>query len=236
MPDACGYGKISTEMGSSESVNAIGARRPIKARESRWASVSAIWLARHGVSPNAISLASIAFSLLAGGAICVTRWTGDHRLITGMFLLAVVGIQGRLICNLLDGMVAIEGAKASNSGELFNDIPDRIADPVILIATGFVAGGAYGLTLGWTAALLAVMTAYVRVLGRSIRGGVHFIGPMAKQHRMAILTLACLMNSLLNWWDLQRDVLSIALLLIVVGCIVTIARRIKRIVHDLEAR
>ena len=43
--------------------------------------------------------------------------------------------------------------------------------------------------LGWAAAVLAVLTAYVRVLGGSLGLTQHFIGPMAKQHRMFTLTL-----------------------------------------------
>ena len=39
--------------------------------------------------------------------------------------------------------------------------------------------------------VLAVMTAYARVLGRSLGSGIYFIGPMAKQHRMATLSGAC---------------------------------------------
>ena len=33
------------------------------------------------------------------------------------------GVLGRLLCNLLDGMVAVEGGKRSKSGELYNDVP-----------------------------------------------------------------------------------------------------------------
>jgi hypothetical protein len=40
----------------------------------------------------------------------------------------------------------------------------------------------------------AVLTAYVRVLGGSIGLEEHFCGPMAKPHRMAVLTAACLLS------------------------------------------
>ena len=60
-------------------------------------------------------------------------------------------IQCRLLCNLFDGMVAVEGGKKTNSGELFNDIPDRIADPLILVSAGYaVHMVAYGAELGWS--------------------------------------------------------------------------------------
>lgn len=152
-----------------------------------------------------------------------------------LFGVAIAGIQGRLICNLLDGMVAVEGGKGSKSGEIFNDLPDRISDPIVLVAAGFAAGGAWGVSLGWSAALLAVLTAYVRVLGRSIGSGIYFAGPMAKQHRMAVLTLACAVAAVARFWDRDGVVMIAALAVIVAGCIVTIARRMAMIVRDLEA-
>jgi len=59
-------------------------------------------------------------------------------------------------------MVAIEGGKSTATGALFNEIPDRIADPLLLVPLGYAAGYPW---LGWLMALLAVLTAYVRVLG-----------------------------------------------------------------------
>ena len=40
---------------------------------------------------------------------------------------------------------------------------------------------------------MAVFTAYVRLLGGSLGMTQHFIGPMAKQHRMFTLTLVTLL-------------------------------------------
>jgi phosphatidylglycerophosphate synthase len=60
-----------------------------------------------------------------------------------LLLVAVVGVQLRLLCNLFDGMVAVEGGKKSKSGEVFNDMPDRIADPILLVCAGY-AGVARG--------------------------------------------------------------------------------------------
>jgi hypothetical protein len=48
-------------------------RRPIKARDTRWAASVAAWLARRGVRPNAISVASLVLAGIAG--LCLA-WTG----------------------------------------------------------------------------------------------------------------------------------------------------------------
>jgi phosphatidylglycerophosphate synthase len=90
--------------------------------------------------------------------------------------------------------------------------------------------------LGWAAALLAVMTAYVRFLGGACGLAQNFMGPMAKQHRMAVMTLACLaavFEPIVGW---NGETLAAALGVIVLGALVTIARRTRRIVRELEAR
>ncbi len=56
---------------------------------------------------------------------------------TLLWLGAALGIQLRLVCNLIDGMVAIEGGMKSPVGGLYNEVPDRIADPLLLIAAGY---------------------------------------------------------------------------------------------------
>ena len=41
----------------------------------------------------------------------------------------------RLWLNMLDGMVALASGKASRTGEIVNELPDRISDVVILSAS-----------------------------------------------------------------------------------------------------
>ena len=60
------------------------------------------------------------------------------------FVLAAVCVQLRLLCNLLDGMVAIEGGKQSPTGMLYNEFPDRVADSLFLVALGYAAGCGWG--------------------------------------------------------------------------------------------
>ena len=210
-------------------------RRPIAARNTAWAARVATRLAAAGVTPNAISIAGIVFSAAAATALLATRGT-PPRVDVLLYVIAILGIQARLLCNLFDGMVAVEGGKKSNSGEVFNDFPDRIADPLVLVAAGYAAGGAWGVGLGWLAALLAVMTAYVRVLGRSLGTPIYFLGPMAKQHRMATLTTACCLAAVATFWRRDDDIFLLALAVICLGCVVTVIRRTRKIIRDLEAR
>jgi phosphatidylglycerophosphate synthase len=146
-------------------------------------------------------------------------------------------MQLRLLCNLFDGMVAIEGGVKTRSGEIFNELPDRFSDAFILIGAGYsTAASDWMPLLGWLGAVLAVLTAYVRALGAYAGAGQQFCGPMAKQNRMAVLTLACLVSAAFAWLDIEFPLMPWALGLVVIGCVVTVFRRAHRIVQTLESR
>jgi phosphatidylglycerophosphate synthase len=143
-------------------------------------------------------------------------------------------MQLRLLCNMLDGMVAVEWGRASRAGEIFNDLPDRLADTIMFCGAGYAAGGQYGPTLGWAAAVVSPLTAYLRVLGRSVGAGTYFIGPMAKQHRMALLTGATLISAAVVRRGWSHPILTAALAIIVLGALITCVRRLRRILGDLK--
>lgn len=162
----------------------------------------------------------------AGGAALL--WLGGS-----LSLLACAAcVQLRLVCNLLDGMVAAEGCKQSALGQLYNEFPDRIADSLLIVALGYAIGSAW---LGWLGALLAALTAYVRVFGGALGLAQDFRGPMAKQHRMAILTIACLAGA--AELPLRGSVhsLEIAAVFIAVGWLLTCITRTLAIARQLRA-
>ncbi len=154
----------------------------------------------------------------------------------GLLVGAAACVQLRLLCNLLDGMVAVEGGLGSRSGEVWNDLPDRIADPLFLISAGYATGLHYGPELGWAAGLLAVFTAYVRLLGGAAGLTQRFTGPMAKPHRMAMLTVSLLLAAALTSWNWDAVVLAVGLILVIIGTLWTVTRRTAAIVGELEAR
>jgi hypothetical protein len=90
--------------------------------------------------------------------------------------------------------------------------------------------------LGWSAAVLAVLTAYVRELGRGLGLPADFSGPMAKPHRMAVLTLACALAAAEPLWGWQGQVMTVALGLITLGAAVTVVRRTLGLARRLKAR
>ena len=211
-------------------------RRPLKSRDRAWARASARWLTRMGVSPNSISIASVVFSAVAALALWRTAYVTDWER-SLLFLAAAAGIQLRLLCNLFDGMVAIEGGRKTSYGEIFNDMPDRFADVAILVAAGYsMPSRSWGHELGWLAAVLAVLTAYVRLLGGTLGVRQYFRGPMAKQHRMAVMTAACLISAAGLFPNGHGSIVGLALIIIIAGSAVTVVRRTALIVHDLKLR
>ncbi len=208
-------------------------RRPIATRNAGWAQAAARRLAGSAVTPNQISMASMFAALLAGGAFWgaghVGTWAG-----AALLILAAAFCQARLICNLLDGMVAMEGGRREPSGPFWNEFPDRVADILILCGAGLGLGNP---ALGFAAAAFAVFTAYVRELGRATGAPSDFSGPMAKPHRMAVMTGAALLAVIEPWLPLTPgSILTWALWIVTLGAALTVLRRAIRLVGWLNAR
>lgn len=198
-------------------------RRPFRARNWTPIQAGAGWLTRQEIAPNHISVASVLFSALS--AVCLLLLpTGRGTALWLLCVGVVFFIGGRSLCNIFDGMVAIEGGKRTKSGELFNDIPDRIADPLIIVAAGYAAGVP---ALGWLAGLLAVMTAYVRTLARSIGAPADFRGPMSKAPRMAAICGATILVPLESLLWHEGTLLRVALVVIAAGCVLTMWHRAR---------
>jgi phosphatidylglycerophosphate synthase len=134
---------------------------------------------------------------------------------------------------MLDGMVAIEGGKKSKVGALYNEVPDRVADSLFLVALGYAIGIPW---LGWLAALAAAITAYIRVLGGTLGLEQDFRGPQAKPHRMAVMTAGCLLGIGEFYTNGTQWIVVAAAWIIAVGAIITCGTRLNAIARQLKAR
>jgi phosphatidylglycerophosphate synthase len=205
-------------------------RRPIATRNRKWAQAATAWLASRKISPNAISIAAVCACIVTGVALGLTS-VAYHRI---FWLVAALGAQLRLTANMLDGMVALASSRASKTGELYNEVPDRVSDAAIFIGAGFAWGG--NVALGYIATILAIFTAYIRAAGKIAGAPNEFCGPMAKQHRMLVITIGCLYSAVVprSWQvfhvdNLELGVMTLSLTVIIAGCLITIVRRLKRI-------
>jgi len=211
----------------------MDSRREVKSRNNSVFHKLSRCLIKIGLMPNHISIASVLF----GGLGFYGFYLMAKEQIGLGVLLALFGIQLRLICNLIDGLMAVEGKLSSPQGELYNDVPDRFSDWLLILGAGLVLKVfPYGWELAWTAAIFAILTAYIRVLGASQGVGSDFGGPMAKQHRMAILNLA-LLGSLIEHYAFNHFTgisLYVSILVILIGSILTCALRLGRIAKKLN--
>ena len=200
-------------------------RRPIATRSSAWAQRLASALAHSSITPNQISMLSVLF---AGIGAALLAWAPTP----GGLLLCALCIQLRLVCNLIDGMVAVEGGKGSALGRIYNEFPDRITDSMLIIALGYACGAPW---LGWLGALLALATAYVRVFGGSLGLAQDFRGPLAKAQRMAVLTIACVAAAGETYWHTRHYALFVAAIVVAAGSLVTCVTRTLAIAAKLKA-
>jgi phosphatidylglycerophosphate synthase len=195
-------------------------RRPIRTRGANWAQQIARLLAGWNITPNQISVLSVMFAAAGAWLILQSGW---------WLLPAALCIQLRLLCNLFDGMVAVEYERQTPTGALYNEFPDRVADSLLIVAAGYAAGQP---ALGWFGALAAALTAYIRVFGGACQLPQDFRGPMAKPQRMAMLTMACLMQGLSN----ALPWMAIGLAIIAAGSVLTCVTRTRALAAALHAR
>lgn len=208
--------------------NTSDSRRPLTSRDTNWAKQTATFLAKNNVSPNFISILSMLFAGLALLAFYLDSTTSGLHVL--YMVLAIAGIQLRLLMNLLDGMVAIEHNKKSAVGGLYNEVPDRVSDTLIIFGVGLtVKQMHYGMDMAYLAIIIALATAYIRALGASLNCGHFFLGPMAKPHRMAFICAGCIIAI---WYT---PVFYYVLIVMNIGLLITCYRRLAKIAATLKA-
>ena len=187
-----------------------------------------------GVHPDVISYSSIVASALAG--LCFWQ-SGKYwwLLVAGPVLCYL-----RLWLNMLDGMVALAAGKASWRGEILNDLPDRISD--VLIFVGVAYSGLCAPAAGYWAAIFALLTAYVGMFGQAVGVQREFSGVMSKPWRMVTLHVGAWITLGFLWSGRGQirlaplTTLDWTCVVIITGCVQTIAIRLKRIFAALAAK
>lgn len=209
-------------------------RRPIADLFRRTARAAVGVCVRWGVHPDAISYASI----LAAAASAICFWqAGRYPL---LLLIAPAFCYVRLWLNMLDGMVALAADKASARGEILNDLPDRVSD--LLIFAGVAHSGLCHPLGGYWAAIFALLTAYVGLFGQAVGTERQFGGLMSKPWRMVVLHIGAWVALALIWTRGDNGSVSTltaldwANLLVIAGCMQTIAVRLRRIMAALTHR
>jgi phosphatidylglycerophosphate synthase len=209
-------------------------RRPIAGAFRRTADRAVRLCVALHIHPDLVSYASIVAS--AGAAVCFWQ---SRRAPMILLSLAPLLCYLRLWLNMLDGMVALASGKASRRGEIINELPDRISD--VLIFAGVAHSGWCHVASGYLAAIGALMTAYVGILGQAVAGAREFGGIMSKPWRMVVLHVGAWGTLVLLW--LGKDVgvggltvLDWTCIVIALGCVQTIWVRLSSTLRRLRDR
>lgn len=208
-------------------------RRPIANLFRRTANGAVRFCVRAGIHPDAISYLSV----IAAAAAAVCFWQSHRWLL--LLVIAPPLCYVRLWFNMLDGMVALAAGKASWRGEILNDLPDRISD--VLIFAGVAHSGFCHVLSGYWAAIFSLLTAYVGMFGQAVGVQREFSGLMAKPWRMVAIHFGAWIAYGWIWLgkkiaEPSLTVLDWTCLIIIGGCVQTIAVRLRRIFAALRGR
>jgi len=209
-------------------------RRPIGEGFRSTARYATALCVRFNIHPDAISYASVVAAAMA--AVCFWK-SGMHP---WLLFVAPLFCYLRLWFNMLDGMVALAAGKASWRGEILNDLPDRISD--VLIFAAVAHSGWMNPFVGYWAAIFALLTAYVGMFGQAVGVQREFSGVMSKPWRMVILHIGAWMTLAYFWWKEAAlflgdfTILDWTCVIVIAGCIQTMALRLKRIMAALRAK
>lgn len=207
-------------------------RRPVLTAFRYTANGAVRICVEHNIHADAISYLSMA----AAGAAAICFWlAGRHP---WLLLLGPLCCYGRLWCNMLDGMVAHASGKASRRGEILNEAPDRISD--VLIFIGVAYSGLNSVAAGYWAAILALLTAYIGLLGQAVGARREYSGAMSKPWRMVALHAGAWITLGSIWlgkgdirWS-RLTVLDWTCIAIIAGCLQTIYVRLNRTMSALR--
>lgn len=198
-------------------------RRPIFARDFNVSKKLALWLSRKNISPNQISILGVICSFIA----FLLMMTCENSFLLSIVI--VVLLLGRLLANMMDGMVAIEYNKKTYDGALYNEVPDRISDLLTFIGMGFFSLSLPGLILGGITSSLAIFTAFIRTFGGSLGFPQVYNGLGQKSNRIFIACFFIILSGILS-----NSFITIGLLLISILSIETCITRLRLIRNQMK--
>jgi phosphatidylglycerophosphate synthase len=145
-------------------------------------------LARAHVTPNAITLGSLAMCAGYGALLAITASRTAFLLLPAVLLL-------RMALNAIDGMLAREHGQASILGARLNEFADVVSDICLYLPFMALVTPAWLVLLVVAAGLLAE---FAGVLGCAHGGERNYQGPFGKSDRAAFFAVIAVTFSLLE--------------------------------------
>lgn len=180
-------------------------------------------LAEKGITANHVTMAAVALSFLAGGAIALfpeTQW---------MLLAIPLVLFVRMALNAIDGMLAREHDMASSLGAILNELGDVLSDAALYLPLALVPGiGAPWVVL---MVLLAVISEMTGVIAVQIGASRRYEGPMGKSDRA--FWVGCV-SLILGFGAAPDPWVDIVLILILVLLGLTIWNRSRKALEEIR--
>ncbi len=131
------------------------------------------WIAGDWMTPNQATLLGLV-AAAAGGAFLYLGF----RVSPLFFLAQPLWLMLRLVCNILDGVLAREKGLADTRGEVLNELSGVVGDGLNYLPIAFFAPGGGTRALAFLVIIAAILAEMTAVLGRLATGTRRDEGPL----------------------------------------------------------
>jgi len=138
-----------------------------------WMQRAFRWIAGNWMTPNQATALGLA-AAAGGGGFLALGFRVDHR----FFLAQPVWLILRLVCNILDGVLAREKGLADTRGEVLNELSGVVGDALNYLPVAFCAPTANGRAVTFLVIIAAILAEMTAVLGRLATGKRRDEGPL----------------------------------------------------------
>jgi CDP-diacylglycerol--glycerol-3-phosphate 3-phosphatidyltransferase len=181
------------------------------------------YLAKIGITPNQVTVATTAMSVIVGG---IFYFKHDSR---WMFFIVPIFLFVRMALNAIDGILAREYDMKSKLGAIFNEIGDVVSDAALYLPFAIVAClNARLIVLIVVVSIISEMTGVVAIqIGASRR----YDGPMGKSDRAFVFGFIAL---LLGFKVPVEPWINFFLWFILLLLVITIFNRARRALKEVR--
>jgi phosphatidylglycerophosphate synthase len=136
---------------------------------------AAAWLARSGVTANAVTVAALVLSVAQGAWLTVNPAAALPLLVLPVTLFV------RMALNAIDGIMAKEHVDASPEGAVLNELSDVVSDAALYLPFGLIPGVSPGLVA--LVVVAGIVSEMAGTLGPMIKASRRYDGPLGKSDR-----------------------------------------------------
>jgi phosphatidylglycerophosphate synthase len=143
---------------------------------------------RTGISPNQLTLLSLAFAV---AAFLFYFFSSSNA--SFLYLAALMSLLNA-VADLADGALARRTGTADPKGDFLDHVVDRYAD--MLVLAGIVFAGYAPWSVGFLAVVGVLLTSYIGTQAQALHLGRYYGGMMGRADRMIVIFLATIANAI----------------------------------------